>query len=279
MKRKRKLVDYFNNTFQIELTITAKKNQAHKLNVHLEPCPDYDTLAICGEGDKCAGQCADDITPSTTNQRRFLEIWRRWHLNDMKAGCSEQVLALEGFEPTTNDQYSETLEHLKGRGLDIVNGYSYGSGWLVEELPQEIKEEALHLICNLNEGERIEYTPEELHSDPETIAKFGHSKRGNFFVSGSSGFPHPYMITEKHLDASSSAFLNIEECESNGAKCGIRNCSMPYAEHAQGLVVYQKRHPNTHELRAELREYVDGLLLDKSEFAGVIMTGDIGASS
>lgn len=33
--------------------------------------------------------------------------------------------------------------------------------------------------------------------------------------------PHPYMITPKHLEYSSSMYLNIEEAEKKGAVCGI----------------------------------------------------------
>lgn len=54
----------------------------------------------------------------------FLNIWRRWHLNDLKAGCEHQRNLC-----WNNKNINESCP---------VCGYKYGTKWLKEELPQPV---------------------------------------------------------------------------------------------------------------------------------------------
>jgi len=65
----------------------------------------------------------------------FLDIWKKWHLNDMKAGTPKQEEALKDC-PFTD--YTERCGWLRGLGLYDDNGYKYGTAWLKVELPKEV---------------------------------------------------------------------------------------------------------------------------------------------
>lgn len=140
---------------------------------HIE---EYKNLSICGEGRRGAfkgsiGQIKDlfvrENLPKNTQWKaldRLLEIWERWHLNGMRAGCVHQIE--EGWnkrpiDPTKPlDAYGRFLgegkhstrnmlvwvrpdEHPEGLLTKACPtcGYKYGTEWLVEELPEEIIEE------------------------------------------------------------------------------------------------------------------------------------------
>lgn len=81
------------------------------------------------------GQCVDTVAayfPKDAKAQRMLAVWKRWHLNDMRAGTPEQ-LAIAGELP-----YEKACEALKSAGMFEHNGYRYGSKWLREELPADV---------------------------------------------------------------------------------------------------------------------------------------------
>lgn len=63
---------------------------------------------------------------------KLAEIWERWHLNDMRAGCEHQRDA--GW--SARDMVGVACE---------VCGYRFGSAWLHEDVPAEVLEELLAL--------------------------------------------------------------------------------------------------------------------------------------
>jgi hypothetical protein len=73
------------------------------------------------------GQCLDAIASVIEDAKlqRIVEIWRRWHLNGMHAGCEHQ-----------RHLEHEASEHIGE--ICSVCGYSFGSSWIVEELPEDI---------------------------------------------------------------------------------------------------------------------------------------------
>jgi hypothetical protein len=71
---------------------------------------------------------------------KFLVIWDRWHLNDMRAGTPKQEEFIREWEKTNRYDYKQVCEALKEAGLYEDNGYKYGHGWLTEELPQDVIE-------------------------------------------------------------------------------------------------------------------------------------------
>lgn len=77
------------------------------------------------------------IGPKKLN--RIIEVWERWHLNGMRAGCEHQRAAgtHEAWMGRPDTKYVWGMGYPRCQ----VCGYSYGSAWLFEELPQEIIDE------------------------------------------------------------------------------------------------------------------------------------------
>jgi hypothetical protein len=97
----------------------------------------------------CFGQCHEEAKAVIPG--RLHKIWRRWHLNDMKAGTPKQegILRVVKFYREQNNlpqlDYKEACELLKMYGLYDDNGYRYGTRWLREELPKSVIDYILSL--------------------------------------------------------------------------------------------------------------------------------------
>lgn len=109
----------------------------------------------------------DAVSPiGTRNLARLLNIWRRFHLNDMQAGCAHQRILKWDKEPW--DSTKPTTAYIKHPdGYDGWNmkawvnekdggylgkpcpvcGYKYGTEWLKKDVP----EWALRFLWNLPE--------------------------------------------------------------------------------------------------------------------------------
>ena len=118
--------------------ICAGKNRNVKayFNVEINNENDKPVLSICGDiyEDRTlssCGQCIHQIVSlfPTEKNKRIEEIWKRWHLNDLHAGCVHQ----RSFE-------HEPYEKHKDDVCPICN-YKYGTAWNYEELPLEVIEE------------------------------------------------------------------------------------------------------------------------------------------
>lgn len=146
-----------NDPRQIVITVELCRGEGcapHK-TVHLQPCPRYTELSITAEvwypGDRHndpgqCGQCIDTVrehwgahNPLVTE---LCEIWERWHLNGMTAGTHAQNEHLRAHPPEPPSYpvgyYEKACATLKEAGLYEDQGYTYGSAWLVEELPQDV---------------------------------------------------------------------------------------------------------------------------------------------
>ena len=111
-------------------------------------------LSVIGETQEDCGQIAHLISTSPKvwntgwNSQKLttlLSVWKRWHLNYLRAGspAQEEALRQANFE----EGYLEALKFLKERNLEPDTGYlvcgkpySYGSKWLKEELPSHVVE-------------------------------------------------------------------------------------------------------------------------------------------
>lgn len=74
-----------------------------------------------------AGQIRSTVRLLGPTTAELCRLWKRWHLNDMRAGCAHQG----------QPRYTAT----GSADLDSVEpcpktGYRYGSAWLVEVIPQ-----------------------------------------------------------------------------------------------------------------------------------------------
>lgn len=74
----------------------------------------------------------------------LVALWKRWHLNDMKSGCSHQedrYRVRPQDRPTDRNGYVGESGDRMGRDDPIgcsECGYRYGSSWLYEALPANI---------------------------------------------------------------------------------------------------------------------------------------------
>lgn len=90
-----------------------------------------------------SGQCQDRIKPKGKNQKKLIQIWNDWHLNDLNAGTPKQSAAIEKWKAKGN-RYDYTnaciiLAHLdpKGKPIDPIESLVITSG--VEVFTKEIK--------------------------------------------------------------------------------------------------------------------------------------------
>lgn len=84
------------------------------------------------------GQIADEVKnfiPVT-----LYKVWKRWHLNDMRAGTvkQEQILRKAKDSGIELNSYEDGCNFLAEKDAYIDNGYKYGTRWLREELPQGV---------------------------------------------------------------------------------------------------------------------------------------------
>lgn len=121
----------------------------------------------------CCGQCVDTVAaffPHNKKVQRMKQLWERYHLNDMKAGCEHQRAA--GWEdrrikpeelPNTHANRDERgivatwvkkSEHSDGLLCEPcpVCGYKYGTAWLYEEIPADILAEIREIMGVANNG-------------------------------------------------------------------------------------------------------------------------------
>ena len=110
------------------------------------------TLSIIGHLKDSSGQNYDEIYnqyivgnpefPKKAELARIIEIWKEYHLNDLTPGTPKQMEALKG----KSLGYKEAVEYLKTLKLDVDNGYSYGSAWLMTQIPHNIVAELYDLM-------------------------------------------------------------------------------------------------------------------------------------
>lgn len=103
-------------------------------------------LSMCGEIKKCSwGQCNEEIKKYMVAPRmnfdRIMEVWEKYHLNDMHAGTQAQEKFVRAYCENHSYDYKTICEELKKAGLYEDNGYKYGSGWLYEPIPESVLDE------------------------------------------------------------------------------------------------------------------------------------------
>lgn len=104
-----------------------------------------DRLSITGDGREkvkgrwhewCGGQVYDELFERFPESTELVEIWKRWHLNDLNAGdpIQESYLRVHG----RGKDYEESCSILFEAGLLEHNGYKYGTAWKFETVPEYI---------------------------------------------------------------------------------------------------------------------------------------------
>jgi hypothetical protein len=138
-------VDKEKNIIWLEVAICLHDDEQE--NVHHISVKNYVTLSISGYGKKprnkdisYGGQIIDELKPENlaknlipqTDLDEIVEIWKRWHLNDMSAGCIHQG-EIGVNSPHDNWKRLQAIETAK-----CPIGYVYGSKWLLEPLPADV---------------------------------------------------------------------------------------------------------------------------------------------
>jgi hypothetical protein len=148
-----------------------KENNLQEVEIKLN---EKGHFRMTGHSPDSLGQCQDSINPANKEQKRLVEIWNKWHLNDMKAGTDKQEEALKGLKVKKGEQhYDAAVVFLKKKHLYMDNGYRYGSSWKTKMLPKDLPEE-IRSICaviraqeaarkeSLTDGEWSEDTADEI---------------------------------------------------------------------------------------------------------------------
>lgn len=152
---------YIHPTTSMQVTITYKSDGQ---------------LSIMGSGRHGSGQVSEYLTkdnpaPGFTRKDcfRLKQVWKRWHLNHMRAGTPKQEEAVRNWRKTADDpSYEDACKMLESIGLLTDNGYRYGTGWLKEEVPLDILEWLFKLPGTGNTFLEV-YTPEVNQTDFEAI--------------------------------------------------------------------------------------------------------------
>jgi len=123
-----------------------------KIEIELE----NEKFSMSGETRGSMGQCYDSIKPKNEAQKELLSFWKRYHLNDMKAGTPEQEKALdskkfqkiwEKAKKEGKSHYDIACDYLKKLNLYEVDHegkkYRYGTAWLKEKLPYDLWNEVI----------------------------------------------------------------------------------------------------------------------------------------
>lgn len=175
---------------ELELSIekvTIPDSEPGRLNWKLEEIREYVKVSIAGEvwQSNCgsphrdcieAGQIIETVKELFSDSENVLEIcelWKEWHLNDMKGGTIEQEYFLKGYRvgnPEWKYDYSEACNVLRACGLyrigripfrkELIDGkevqaysaYTYGSKWLVREIPESAVNSLIALFEIFPEG-------------------------------------------------------------------------------------------------------------------------------
>lgn len=140
----------------ITLEVKIKEKQDNRKTIDLEEVDKYNVLSICGDLKEFTGgrprwsgcgQIEDDIVTKNKLKLRLIEIWNRWHLNDMQSGTRKQNKCLDNWKERPEGwSYEEDCKYLKKHHLYKDRGYKYGHSWLVELLPEDIIKE-IELLC------------------------------------------------------------------------------------------------------------------------------------
>ena len=108
------------------------------------------TFSASGEiSNDSFGQNLDLMYKLNKDNDLFCEIykyWKKYHLNDLQAGTQQQAEILKKC-PSTD--YDDRCEFLKEHDMYVDRGYTYGSKWLTQIIPDNVVSEIKKLIIEV----------------------------------------------------------------------------------------------------------------------------------
>lgn len=134
-------------TLRVRLT---KHSESDKLDIYGKKLNNYYSLGISASvynhtktGIVVCGQCLDELIKFESLKLNDLfiklyNIWKRWQFHDLNAGLKVQADFIK--DNLKEYDYTKVCRLLKDANLYEINGYKYGHGWLVDELPSEVVE-------------------------------------------------------------------------------------------------------------------------------------------
>lgn len=145
-------------------------------------------LSITGVSNHGCGQCSGpwtfaEYSPGwcVGSAARLSEVWNRWHLNDIRAGCEHQrALGWKSYDDHPSEPCPEC-------------GYKYGSAWLREEVPADVLAWLQSLPTVPTEPRQSAY---DLRAD-EFLTRFGITYAAEYIGPDCPPFCEP----SKHGDA------------------------------------------------------------------------------
>lgn len=78
--------------------------------------------------------------------RRIYKYWKKYHLNDLQAGTQQQT---EILKKCPSKDYDDRCKFLKEHDLYVDRGYTYGTKWLTQVIPDNIVSEIKKLIIEV----------------------------------------------------------------------------------------------------------------------------------
>jgi hypothetical protein len=141
---------------RVEVTIEIKQKTINQRDVHLRNVTEGKILritggigtshSILGSGqvektirDHLRNAEFDTLLVSREELERLLDIWKRWHLNDMRAGCAHQNKLVPWLCELLGVGHSyDELMTIPNFQRCPSCGYNYGIAWLYEPLPEEV---------------------------------------------------------------------------------------------------------------------------------------------
>lgn len=147
-----RFIDNDKNSVTVTVKITEKEN-----------------FLQCSFTGKSASSCGQiDFSPKNAPQHALQDFWKKYHLNDMRAGTPAQEKALEKHKKVAKRErldYDTECAFLESVGLLVDNGYKYGTGWQRVALPENLnpKEKPLYetmlnaIFDSIEKAEREEY--------------------------------------------------------------------------------------------------------------------------
>ena len=150
----------YKRSLLVDLEIRLNTEKRRKLDINLKRVNKTKDLAISGNVWNIkktdiimGGQINEEIREWLKKDRfkelyiskkkllKILDIWDRWHLNDLHAGTKKQEEAVKEWRKKNKISgwaYEREVKYLKSIGLYEDRGYKYGKEWLYEPLPNEV---------------------------------------------------------------------------------------------------------------------------------------------
>ena len=146
-----------------KLTMTGRDGSRCVVDFGLEmrdrPSTDWSTLekvesaytfSASGEiSNDSFGQNLDEIYRLNSDNyffRRIYKYWKKYHLNDLRAGTQQQTKILKNCKST---DYDDRCKFLKEHDMYVDRGYTYGSKWLTQIIPDNVVSEIKKLIIEV----------------------------------------------------------------------------------------------------------------------------------